>query len=42
MKWATADYEYPAADEGLPEPPEDVSLIGEKPEAETAPLGLAG
>jgi hypothetical protein len=36
----TPDVTLPAADEGLPEPPEDVSLIGEKPEAETAQLGL--
>jgi hypothetical protein len=34
----TPTYILPAIEDALPEPPEDVSLIGEKPEAETAPL----
>jgi hypothetical protein len=38
-EWATVDYQYPAPDEDPgPPPPDDVRLVGEKPEAETAPL----
>jgi hypothetical protein len=36
-EWATVDYQYPAPDVALPEPPPDVSLVGEQ-EAPTAPL----
>jgi hypothetical protein len=36
-KLQTPDFVLPA-DDLLPQPPDDVSLVGEKPEAETAPL----